>query len=88
MENSPKLMDGKNLHEFNIDVDGVGYFVEAEPYQFNNQVRYYISVNGRTRDVFVWDTERELFRALDDDAVILPDGLIRDISNKLLELAE
>lgn len=88
MENSPKQMKGENLHEFNIDVDGVDYLVEAEPYQWNNQVRYYISVNGGTRDVFVYDPEREMFRALDDDAVLLPDGLIRDISNKLLQLAE
>jgi len=87
MENSPKKMDKKDVQEFSTDVDGISYFVEAAPFQFNDQTRYYVSVNGAEKDIFVWDPERNMFRALDDNANILPDGLIRNISDKLMDIA-
>ena len=87
MENSPKKMDRKNVQEFSTDVDGVDYFVAVAPFQYNDQTRYYVSVNGGEEDIFVWDSEREMFRAIDDDANILPDGLIRNISAKLMDIA-
>lgn len=79
---------GKKVHEFNIMVDNVPYFVEAEPFPFNDQVRYRVTVNGGSTDIFVWDDDIQLFRALDDDAATLPDGLIRSITANLLEVQQ
>lgn len=70
---------------FNLLVDDVPYRVEVEPFYFNDQVRYYVSVNAGPRDVFAWDSDVELFRAIDDDAAILSVALEKAISAKLLE---
>lgn len=89
MENSPrnKLPNDKS-HQFNIDVDHVKYYVEAMPFSFNEQVRYKVAVNGRPANIFVWDQDVELYRPLDDDATVLPDGLIWAINRKLLDLVQ
>ncbi len=52
-------------------VDEIPYRVEFEPFFFNDQVRYYVSINAGPKDVFAWDTEVELFRAIDDNAGVL-----------------
>jgi hypothetical protein len=68
---------------FNVVVDEIPYRVEFEPFFFNDQVRYYVRVNAGPQDVFVWDTEVELFRAIDDNAGVMPVGLEKAISAKL-----
>lgn len=73
-----------NERYFNLVVDEIPYRVEFEPFFFNDQVRYYVSINAGTKDVFVWDTSVDLFRAIDDKAGILPVGLEKAISEKLL----
>lgn len=85
----PPLIDQTKANEnneryFNIVVDEIPYRVEFEPFFFNDQVRYYVSINAGPRDVFVWDTEVQLFRAIDDDAGVLPVGLEKAISAKLI----
>lgn len=72
-----------NERYFNLVVDEIPYRVEFEPFFFNEQVRYYVSVNAGPKDVFVWDTDVELFRAIDDSASVLPVGLEKAISAKL-----
>lgn len=72
-----------NERHFNLVVDEIPYRVEFEPFFFNDQVRYYVSINAGPKDVFVWDTEVELFRAIDDNAGVLPVGLEKAISEKL-----
>lgn len=72
-----------NERYFNLVVDEIPYRVEFEPFFFNEQVRYYVSINAGPKDVFVWDTDVELFRAIDDNAGILPVGLEKAISAKL-----
>lgn len=72
-----------NERYFNLVVDEIPYRVEFEPFFFNDQVRYYVSINAGPKDVFVWDTDVELFRAIDDNAGVLPVGLEKAISEKL-----
>ncbi len=72
-----------NERYFNLLVDEIPYRVEVEPFFFNDQVRYYVSINDRPKDVFAWDTEVSLFRAIDDEAGVLPVGLEKAISEKL-----
>lgn len=67
----------------NLLVDGIPYRIEYEPFFYNNQVRYYVSVNAGPKDVFVWDTDVELFRAIDDNAGVLPVTLGKAISTML-----
>lgn len=87
MENSPKnAMSGKNVHRFTVNVDHVQYFVTAEPFSFNDQVRYKITVNDRQPDILVWDTDVDMYRPVGDDATVLPDGLLRGINDKLMAL--
>ncbi len=77
------IADKDNERYFNLVVDEIPYRVEFEPFFFNDQVRYYVSINAGPKDVFVWDTRVELFRAIDDKAGVLPVGLEKAISAKL-----
>lgn len=89
MENSPKNnLPNDRLYQFDIDVDHVKYYVEAMPFSFNEQVRYKIAVNGRPANIFAWDQEVELYRPIDDDATLLPDGLIRAVNRKLFAMVQ
>jgi len=72
-----------NERHFNLLVDEIPYRVEFEPFFFNEQVRYYVSVNAGPKDVFVWDTSVQLFRAINDKASVLPAALEQAISVKL-----
>lgn len=88
MENNNAGKGNQTVHELNTMVDNVPYFVEAVPFQFNDQVRYNIMINGGPTDVFVWDEDVQLFKALNEDASTLPDGLIRAITTRILELQQ
>lgn len=72
-----------NERYFNLQVDEIPYRVEFEPFFFNDQVRYYVSINAGPKDVFVWDTSMNQFRAIDDKASVLPVALEKAISEKL-----
>lgn len=72
-----------NERYFNLQVDEIPYRVEFEPFFFNDQVRYYVSINAGPKDVFVWDTSMNQFRAIDDKAGVLPVALEKAISEKL-----
>lgn len=87
-ESVPPLIDQTKAAEnneryFNLLVDAIPYRVEFEPFFFNDQVRYYVSINAGPKDVFVWDTSVEQFRAIDDKAGVLPVALEMAISAKL-----
>lgn len=87
-ESVPPLIDQTKAEEnneryFNLLVDDVPYRVEFEPFFFNDQVRYYVTINAGPKDVFVWDTSLEQFRAINDKASILPVALEKAISAKL-----
>ncbi len=72
-----------NERYFNLQVDEIPYRVEFEPFFFNDQVRYYVSINAGPKDVFVWDSSMKQFRAIDDNASVLPVALEKAISEKL-----
>ncbi len=72
-----------NERYFNLVVDNVPYRVEFEPFFFNEQVRYYVSINAGPKDVFVWDSTILKFRAINDNAGVLPVALEQAISAKL-----
>lgn len=78
-----QINEKDNERYFNLLVNEIPYSVEFEPFFFNEQVRYYVSINAGPTDVFVWDNEVSLFRAIDDQAGVLPVGLEKAISEKL-----
>ena len=67
---------------FNLNVDDVPYVVEAKSFDFNDDQRYYIRVNGGEDHVFSWDAQLRRFRSL-DDASDIPTTLEEAISRKL-----
>jgi hypothetical protein len=71
---------------FNLLVDDVPYLVKAEPFSFNGETRFYISLNDGDDHVFTWDSEVGRLRAIDDQAAIIPDAVEDAISQKLLTL--
>jgi hypothetical protein len=72
-----------NERRFNLLVDGVPYLVSANPFRFNGEVRYRVSLNGNSEHVFTWDSSLGQLRAIDDDASTLPDNVEEAISEKL-----
>lgn len=68
---------------FSLRVDDVPYLVVAETFLFNEETRFYVSINGSTHHVFAWDAELQRLRAIDDSAGILPDALEKAINEKL-----
>ena len=80
--NQEKQGDQRSFH---VNVDGVGYSITAVPFDFNEQVRYNVSVNEEEPVVFAWDTEMTMFKSLSDDTSTFPDGLMRAINDELLK---
>ena len=72
-----------NKKTYEIMVDQVPYEVIAEPFQFNGELRYYISVNGSDEHVFTWDSELKRLTAIDQEAATLPEALEQEISYRL-----
>ena len=64
-------------------MDEIPYRMEFEPFLFNDQVRYFVSINAGPKDVFVWDTSMAQFRAINDTAGVLPAALEKAISAQL-----
>lgn len=73
-----------NFRTFDLTVDDIPYYVEAEGFQFNDEERFNVRINGGVEHVFAYDSELRRFRSLDDDATILPDALEEGISGKLI----
>src|SRR5829696_3231737 len=65
----------RNEQTFDVVVDNVDYFVRIIPFDFNDETRYYVSVNDGPNHLFVWDEQMMQIRPLDDNASILPAGL-------------
>lgn len=68
---------------FDILVDSVPYLVKVSPFTFNNEKRFYISINNGEEHVFTWDSEISGLRAIDDTASSLPSRLEEEISARL-----
>ncbi len=80
---NPGSVRTKHERTFNLVVDDVPYVVKASPFSFNEEIRYYINVNGATEHVFTWDSELKMLRAIDDDAGTLPNAVEEAISTRL-----
>ena len=72
-----------NRKTYDLLIDEVPYLVNAEPFTFNGETRFYVSINGSPDFVFTWDSELGRLTAVDRDAATLPDALEQEISNKL-----
>ena len=70
---------------YDILVDKIPYHVDISPFLFNDEKRFIVNVNGGMDHLYTWDDEAVQLRALDDDAVILPDGLEKDLSDKIMK---
>lgn len=69
---------------FDLVVDQVPYLVKVAPFNFNDEQRYYISINGGVQHVFTWDDNVSALRAIDDDAAALPSSVEDEISRRLI----
>lgn len=72
-----------NRKTYQLVVDDVPYQIMAEPFTFNGEQRFYVSVNGSDDHVFTWDSEIKRLSAIDEEASTLPDALEQEISNRL-----
>jgi len=68
---------------YNFLIDEIPYVVTTEPFEFNGEQRYYVSVNGGPDHVFTWDSEIGQLTAINEEASTLPEALELEISNKL-----
>jgi hypothetical protein len=66
-------------------IDNIPYRVKVTPDNFNDQPRFIIEVNGDDGHLYAWDREQVSLRALDDDAVTLPDALDKAISDMIVK---
>jgi hypothetical protein len=75
--------NGSGTKAFTLLVDKVPYEVKIQPFDFNEEKRFYVSVNSSTYHVFTWDPEVTGWRAIDDEASDLSDVVEAAISQKL-----
>lgn len=70
---------------YELVVDNIPYRVKVTPDKFNEEPRFMIEVNGDDGHLYAWDPEQVSLRALDDDAIELPDGLEKAISDLIVK---
>ena len=75
----------KNKYSYDLVVDGIPYQVEVVPYLYNDQKRFFITVNGEGEHVYVWDEEVVQLRAIDDSPSDLPDTFEKELSDRLVK---
>jgi hypothetical protein len=68
---------------FELLLNGVPYFVKAEPFQFNEETRFKVSYNSGAEHIFTWDSSLGRLAAIDEDAIQIPDELETAIAGKL-----
>ena len=84
MGNTKSNKENENTTRFNVTVDQIPYQVDVLPFQFNNDSRFSITINNGSRGIFAWDSEMKMYRGLDDQSSILPDGLMVEINKKFI----
>lgn len=70
-------------HSFELLLNGVPYFVKAEPFSFNGETRFKVWFNNSEEHIFTWDSGLGRLAAIDDDAGTVPDDLELAIAEKL-----
>ena len=82
-DNRPVQKQTAHRKNYNLVIDEVPYLITAEAFTFNDEQRYYISVNGGEDHVFTWDSDMKRLTAIDDESGTLPEALEEEISNRL-----
>lgn len=72
---------------FQLVVDGVPFDVKAEPFTFNEGVRYNVSYNGSPDFIFAWDESASQYVAIDHDSAVIPANVETEISLQLNRLS-
>jgi len=70
-------------HSFELLLNGVPYFVKAEPFSFNEETRFKVSFNNSDDHIFTWDSRLGRLAPINDDAGTIPDDLEMAIAGKL-----
>ena len=73
----------KTIH---LTVNNIPYSLNIKPFDFNAQTRYEVSVNEAGAAIFAWDSEMRMFKSLSEDTSTLPDDLMQEINNRLLDM--
>ena len=68
---------------FELLLNGVPYFVKAEPFPFNGETRFRVRYNNSDEHIFTWDSRVGRMAPIDDDAGTIPDDLESAIAGKL-----
>ena len=79
----PTIKKPENRKSYDLLIDEVPYLVSTEPFTYNGEQRYYVSINGGPNHVFTWDSDLKRLAAIDRDAATLPDALEEEISSRL-----
>ena len=53
---------------FELLLNGVPYFVKAQPFEFNAETRFKVSYNESDEHIFTWDTDMGRLSAIDEDS--------------------
>lgn len=68
---------------FELLLNGVPYFVKAEPFSYNGETRFKVSFNNSDEHIFTWDSSLGRLAPIDDGAGTIPDDLENAIAGKL-----
>ena len=68
--------------ELSTVIDGVPYYVKAEPFDFNTETRYKVQYGGKEY-IFAFDATIRQYAALGDEASDIPDNLEIFVAEKL-----
>jgi hypothetical protein len=80
--------DEKKQRFFDLLINNIPYHIKVMTFSFNENVRYYVSVNNSPDHIFAWDDVAELYRDLDEDSSTLPAVLEEAIREKLQTMPE
>ncbi|SFD63010.1 hypothetical protein SAMN05518672_102694 [Chitinophaga sp. CF118] len=69
--------------KFDFLLEGVPYFVTAEPFTFNQEPRFRVRYNDSPEYIFAWDEEALRFLPIGDDSSTIPNELEEVIARKL-----
>jgi hypothetical protein len=70
-------------HRIEEVVDGVPYFVNVIPFEFNGETRFKVRYNGSPEIIFTWNSELKRLAPIGDEAATFPDNLEVVIAEKL-----
>ncbi len=77
-----------NNHTFQLLIDGVPYQVNAEPFTFNEGIRYKVQYNESPEFIFAWDDSAKQYLSIDTDASKIPSNVEFAIALQLEKLNE